>query len=59
MSFNKYTPECYRKPNIFQSKNIVDFEDRLGNKMKLTIVKYIDKKGNEKEQVIQVKHLWY
>lgn len=53
----KYRPECYREPNHSQELRIENFEDRSGNKMILTIVKYIDKKGSEKEQIVQVKHL--
>lgn len=52
-----YRPECYRPPNKVVKIKVEDFTDRSGNKMIIETALYLDKKGNEKEQVLRVHHL--
>lgn len=53
----KYQPECFRLPNKPKYKHGVIEYDRSGNCFQLTICVFSDKKGNRKEQVLQVVHL--
>lgn len=52
-----YRPECYCPPNKVVKIICSDFTDRSGNKMIIETALYLDKKGNEKEQVLRVHHL--
>jgi hypothetical protein len=54
---NKYVPHYCRDGNRVISKEVVREADRLGYLYDLTYVTYLDKKGKEHREVIQVKHL--
>lgn len=57
MASTKYTPECYKDGNKVIKIETTRFVDRSRNVMYITTAFYLNKKGQEKEQVLKVEHL--